>query len=402
MRAGTSSVDITPDDVRGLNAMGPDFLGVHDRLYVRALVLAGKQDTVAVVSVDLLEVGVTTRLRARVGARTGLPPSAVLIVPTHTHNAPRAGATPAGGLSRAASPESLTFTEFVFDKIVEAVVAARDALEPACLALGRGSVDVNVNRDVLRDGIWTLGQDPDGPSDKTLTVVSVQTPHADTIATLIGYAVHPTAVLGTRLVSADLAGVTMAAVNAALGGQTLWLPGALGDQAVRKSMESLKHAGEESSLDRAFAAVHEQGSVIADEVIRVVRGMTSFASDIDVESRESTLACPPKRGTSLPPDMIQEVVERVDLRLTMMRIGSLALLGVGGEVTTAAASQIRETCGIADSVIVSMANERLGYLADDEAFDRGTFAARGCPITRGWVTRAAERFSEMLTGEVRR
>lgn len=390
LRAGAAQADITPADLTGLNAMGPDFVGLHDRTFARAVVIENGVDAVAVVSADVLELGVTVDLRARIAAATGIPAGAILLAPTHTHNAPRGGLTPAGGLSRAASAESLAYTDALFDAILDAVVRAQNAAVPARIGVGTGRVDVNINRDVRRDGTWRLGQNPDGPSDKTLTVVAVHDADDRPIATLLGYAVHPTAALGTRMLSADVAGAAASAVSEALDAPTLWLPGSLGDQAVRGSLEAARTGGDDLTVDKVFALVDTQGRTIADEALRVAAAIDEWRDAADLSGREAALGWPSKPGTDLPPDMHQEELDLVALRLTALRIGDVVLLGVGGEVTTAAAAEIMAAAVAPHPVLVSMANERLGYLADDDAFALGTFAARGCPIQPGWVPAAAD------------
>jgi hypothetical protein len=398
LRAGAAQIDITPDDLAGLNAMGPDFIGLHDRTFARAVVIENGTDAVAVVSADVLELGVTVELRARIAAATGIPAGSILLAPTHTHNAPRGGRTPSGGLSRAASAQALAYTDALFEAILDAVVRAQAAMVPTRIGVGTGAVDVNVNRDVLRDDMWRLGQNPDGPSDKTLTVIAVRDTGGRPIATLIGYAVHPTAALGTRMLSADVAGAAALAVSDALGAPTLWLPGSLGDQAVRESLEAARTTGDDLSIDDVFARVDAQGRTIADEALRVAAAIDEWQDAAVLSGREAALGWPSKPGTDLPPDMHQEELDLVALRLTALRIGDIALLGVGGEVTTAAAAEILATTDARHPVLVSMANERLGYLADDDAFALGTFAARGCPIQPGWVPVAADVLAR-LAGE---
>jgi neutral ceramidase len=399
LRAGVATVDITPESLPGLNAMGADFTAVHDRLAARAVVLEAGTSRVAVVSVDLLEIGVTVELRERIEARLGIPAHAVLIAASHSHNAPRAGRTPSGGLSRAASQESLGYTAWLFERIIAVVAEAQAALQPARTAFGAGAVDVNVNRDELRNGRWILGQDPAGPSDKTVRVIGVQTLDGASLATLIDYAVHPTASLGSRLVSADIAGAAARRLEQDLGGIALWLPGSIGDQAVRESRERRADAGETTDPDAVFRVVDVQGGRIADEAARVVRALVTWETRVDLAGSERTLEWPSKPGTDLPPDMHQDVIDFVALRLTLLVIGGAVLAGVGGEVTTSAAQRILAGVATVDAVfpiLVSIANERLGYLADEAAFQRGTFAARGCPIQPGWESAAADMLAAMV------
>jgi neutral ceramidase len=400
LHAGAATVDITPESLVGLNAMGADFTGVRDALYAKALVLGLEGSQFAIVSADLLELGSTVQLRERIELELGIPAHAVLLSASHSHNAPRAGRTPSGGLSRAASAESLAYSDWLFDRLVEVVDSAQRSLRPATLGFGTGAVDVNVNRDVFVDGKWVLGQNPVGPSDKTLGVIAVKDAEGLAIATLIDYAVHPTASLGTRVLSADVAGATTSAIEEKLGGVALWLPGAIGDQAIRDSLESRARSGRAVGNDAVFFAVEEQGRLIADEALRVAQRIVRWRQDPELSAQERTVSWPAKRGTDLPPDMHQDELDEVSLRVIAFVIGDLVLAGVGGEVTTAAAARILEACRNvtgSSAFLVSIANERIGYLADEDAFALGTFAARGCPVVVGWERAVAATFSELLS-----
>lgn len=389
LKAGTATVEITPSDLTGLNAMGPDFIGVHDRLFVRALVLATDAATIALVSLDQLEVGVTVDLRSRIEAETGIPSSHILIAPTHSHNAPRAGLTPEGGLSRAPSARSLQQTSATFDAIAEAVAMANARRVSAKMGTTTGYVDANTNRNVLRDGEWVLGAASDGPSDKRVVVLTVDEAGGGALATVFIYAVHPTVSLGTRLVSADIAGAAVRAVERGRGGTALWLPGAIGDQAPRDSAEARLGRGESVDVDGIFTLVDQIGAEIGDEVVRLTDGLSTHDAPVTLTGAERTVAVRSHRGTGLPPDMPQTLSDSADVRLTMLRIGDLALIGVGGEVTVPAAARLvaAETAPV--TAVVSIANERMGYLADPEAFELGQFAARGCPVQPEWVEECA-------------
>ena len=74
----------------------------------------------------------------------------------------------------------------------------------------------------------------------------------------------------------------------------------------------------------------------------------------------------------------------MDLRLSLLLIGHVALGGVSGEVTTRVAERMRRESPLTDTILISMANDRIGYLPEDEAYDYPTFEANGSPIQRGF------------------
>ncbi|MFT4211187.1 MAG: hypothetical protein QM626_04880 [Microbacterium sp.] len=399
LRAGTARTDVTPADLAGLNAMGEDFTAVEGRLLVRAVVVDGGTGPVAIVAADLLEFGRTDALRARIETETGIPASAVLLCASHSHNAPRAGLTPPGGLSRDPSPESLRFTEALFDAVAVAVAAAHTRLEPVTLAFGTGTVSVNQNRDELVDGRWMLGTNPGGPSDKTLGVLALNALDGRAVATLLTYAVHPTVSLGTRRLGPDLAGAATAAVEAAVGGEALWLPGSIGDQAPAWSLEIARDAGDDPTAADVAAHVAELGAAVGSQAIAVREGLHEWTDAAPVAAAQIVVGCRPKRGTHLAPGMSQEHVDEVELIVTAAVLGDAVLIGVSGEVTCGAAAVIAAASPV-PAIVLSIVNERIGYLADADAFRLGTFAARGCPVQADWVDAVAAAAGGLVRGLV--
>lgn len=67
LRAGAAKVDITPQELAGLtNLWKHPFEGVHDQIFLRALVVDNGTNTAAIVAADLLEFGDTRLVRERI------------------------------------------------------------------------------------------------------------------------------------------------------------------------------------------------------------------------------------------------------------------------------------------------------------------------------------------------
>ncbi len=97
LRAGAAKVDITPQELAGLtNLWRHPFEGVHDRIFLRALVVDNDANTAAIVAADLLEFGDTQVVRDRVAQEVGIPADHIIITASHDHNAPRVGTVTPG------------------------------------------------------------------------------------------------------------------------------------------------------------------------------------------------------------------------------------------------------------------------------------------------------------------
>ena len=208
LRAGAAKVDITPQELTGLtNLWKRPFEGIHDPIFLRALIVGNGANTAAIVAADILEFGDTIAVRERIAQATGIPADHVIITASHDHNAPRAGKVTPGATAQVGGPATAAYTEKVYDQVIDVVRQAKAALQPARVGIGTGAADVNTNRDEFTTQGWKLGTNPDGPSDKTVWVVKFETMAGEPIAILINFAVHAV-VLGpdNRLVTGDVAG----------------------------------------------------------------------------------------------------------------------------------------------------------------------------------------------------
>ena len=137
--AGAAKVDITPEDLTGLtNLWRTPFEGVHDRIYLRALVVSDGSNSAAIVASDLLEYGDTTDVRERVERETGIPADHIIITASHAHNTPRVGATSPGASAYKGGPATLAYTKIIYDQIVAVVQQAKAMLQPARVGIGTG------------------------------------------------------------------------------------------------------------------------------------------------------------------------------------------------------------------------------------------------------------------------
>ncbi|MFJ4621836.1 neutral/alkaline non-lysosomal ceramidase N-terminal domain-containing protein [Streptomyces sp. NPDC088812] len=406
LRVGVAKADITPVDLTGLHPMPGDFTGVHDPLFLRALHLSDGDTEAALVSLDLIEAGDVTPLRERIERELGIPADHVVVTATHTHNAPRIADVSPGALAHAGGPESFAYTEVVYDRIVTALRRARDTARPARFGAGTGTADVNVNRELHRDGHWTLGHNPDGPSDKTLWVLRFEDLDGAPIALVVNYAVHSTVVFGTSEVSGDLAGAACRHIEDVLhderaggGAVALWTPGPLGDQAPRIDLGvPFGTVPDERRTARAYAAMEAQGLIVGAEALRVADGIRTSA-DVRLDARQRTVLCPVKPGRDVMETMRQDGSGTVPLRLSLIRLGDVAVTGVSGEVVTEICRRLRDRSPLARTLLVSLANDRIGYLADDARFDRPVHSVNGCPVRRGYAEDAiVDNLVDMITG----
>lgn len=424
MRAGAAKVDITPSNLTNLNSFGGSFKDVHDPIFARALVMDNGVNTVAIVALDLVEIGDTMPLRQRVQSELGIPADHIIITASHDHNAPRAGAVTPGGIAHPNTKETDAFTLTVNDKIVAALKQAKAALQPAKFGLATGKADININRDqyTVADG-WFMGYNPDGPSDKTVWVMKFETPSGEPIAILFNYGVHSTSVLGTGRLSGDIGGAAARYVESRYNNKivALYTIGPAGDQNPKVSASDLSTGSKrgaggsggpgaqggpngpggpgsgapppasaevsvpspQNNLDEAFQIMDALGLMVGAEVVRVSNGMENLSSSARIEAGEKVFSCPVKAGVNQMGDLKQAAVASSNLHLSLILINDIAITGVSGEVVTNIYWHLRAASPLVNTMMITLANDRIGYIADDAAYDTPKFEVNGTPLARG-------------------
>src|SRR5215469_13337699 len=93
MRVGSARTVITPPlgtGLAGFAARTHGARGVHDDLYIRALVLEDGDRRQALILCDLCEVDApfVARVRQSIEEAAGIPPVSVMVAATHSHAAP--------------------------------------------------------------------------------------------------------------------------------------------------------------------------------------------------------------------------------------------------------------------------------------------------------------------------
>ena len=168
LHAGAAMIDITPPPGTHLAGSGAGehrpAQSVMDPLYAKAIAFAAGGQRVVMVVLDLTIVtgDYSERIRAEIGARTGIASEAVMVAVTQTHSAPGLGhfmLDPDFPLALAAEDEYIRGSQNAYgDQAAAAAVAAAveavDKLQPARMGLGRGVVgDLAFNRrGIRRDG----------------------------------------------------------------------------------------------------------------------------------------------------------------------------------------------------------------------------------------------------------
>jgi len=405
LRAGAARVDQTEE-------LGQAQSGkyAHERTYARAIVMENGGETAALV-VHEGAYGGFDMLTTRQAMAEVLDTTLEYIIVTHTHshsrevvhNRPREMEN--GGVSR---------------NLLAAVQEAKANMKPASVSYGTGTSFLNVNRDAIdpKTRKWVQGINMDGVVDRSVGVLTFIDEQGAPIAVWVNYAMHPINGYMLGYVSGDVPGAMSRYIEQAFGDTMVaaFSQGTSGDVNAlylrtsnnamasrlgepttgflmdRETFEApLREANREGgdvrpvdaqSLDRLFRFIESQGQVLGEEVIRVMSQSQDWQSDARIAGYSKTFDCPGRVRTNgnvvdtSREGIVGEYADSEDqtLRVNLLGIGSMSIFSINGEAYAAIGKLIKEEVPMNDTMIVTVANERLsGYIPDDASFGHQTF-----------------------------
>jgi hypothetical protein len=292
----------------------------------------------------------------------------------HTHAAPSLTLDGAGGHAN-----NVAYTRFLQERILQAVGQALENPEPVQVGAGAGSSPVGVNRrEVFYDSAgnprtW-IGRNPSGVQDREVQVLKVAR-GTRLKAVLFEYACHSTS-LGwdNTLVSGDVHGLAEKFIERYLGENTVapGFAGASGDidpwYRVLPGFETKNGWIPEPVL---------MGAMLGEEVVHVLRTIQSAESAGDIRSQSVILELPGK------PEGAWETKAdhpKIPFAVTVARIGSVAFVGLGGEVLSEIGIAIKAASPFAQTFIVTHCNGTSGYLPPQHRYVERGYEVQSSPF----------------------
>lgn len=352
LKAGVSKHEITPERpawLAGYGARNKPSEGVHDPLFLTAIVFDDGNSRIAMVSTDLcfIPLSVKEQVAPKLQAEASIPPEHLIFSSTHTHSGP----VTSGKNVDAEWLESLA------GKIVTAIGEAASSMEPVKLSVGVGTSDVGVNRRERKpDGETTLGHNEDGFVDRQVGVIRISTEAGETVATLINYGCHGT-VLGGRnyLISADYMGAAVRHTQDAVGSIVTFFNGAPGN------VDPFYRVGVN------FDHVEELGKKLSVEVQRVLseKMVDITSTPIYVISTEVGLPLKKPRDDGNPVSVISTSV---------VRIGDLQFVMFPGEMFAQTGLVLKARSSARCPFVISyFSGKSAGYLPVRSAYQKGGY-----------------------------
>ncbi len=379
LQAGIATVDITPP-------LGVLLWGYQPRaaervehpLRAEALACSSGGSGWILVSADLgaFSSPLASRIRADIAQATGLGRDAVLLLATHTHSGPHV----TDALWREQSAQESAYFRELHGKLVDVAVRAWQMRAPGFLVQGRTAApELGSNRRIQRpDGTWTNEfSDPEGRHtgyfDPTVELFGVRRPEGGLAALLVNYGCHPVC-FGAKstAISADYVGYLKDALEGSGSvGTVLFSVGGHANVDPRHCVQTLPEV------------VREMGGRLADHVRAALPALAPVVGDglgcaeVPWEFETTWDIADPRLAMYFPS---AGRGERVRTSVCALAAGSLALLGLPGETVSEYRGLFEGRSPFTRTLLLSLANDFVGYLPTDEILAQGAYEARLCPL----------------------
>lgn len=296
--AGAGREIITPPVGTLLFGYRPDVVSesVNDDLTTTAVMISDGENKAVLISMTVCEIdiGISNTIRRKVGETVGIPADNVIVAATHTHSAPTTVYTPGWG-----DLNHEYCGNILIPKTVQAAAAAYKALRPAKLGIGTANSDIGINRRQLnRDGSIWLGQNPWGPYDPVMTVLSFKGIDGSPIVNMIHYCCHGTASGCNHEITRDWSGPMIDCLEEQSGCMTVFFNGAEGDIGPRLT-------NGHTTGDIAYAM--KLGAAAGIDAVKAYNSIKEYRTDVDVKVITGDIDLPYK---PLPP--LEEIEKAID------------------------------------------------------------------------------------------
>ena len=277
---GVGRAVITPKIGTALCGYVPDHFSesVNDDLTVTAFYFQTDSTVALMITATVCEIQteLCDELRAELASTYHVPLEQIILCCTHTHSGPNLmGAVGWGDIDR-------EYLETVFrPRLHDAVRTALESPQPVRMGVGVGESLVGINRREIRPNgdVW-LGQNPWGPFDPKMTILSFIGTDNQCVANIIHYGAHGTAAGRNVEISRDWSGVMTDRLEEESGGITAFFNGPEGDVGPRltngHTVGFLKDTTNKYHLGNIKMAM-ELGGVAAQDALRIYRTIRAYS-----------------------------------------------------------------------------------------------------------------------------
>jgi hypothetical protein len=401
IRVGVGKCDITPPLGTPMEGYYIERLAtnVHDQLFARAMVFEDSKNTFVFVATDLIDVAPYgfPIARERIHKALNIPADNIIISATHTHTGPLF---------------YKEYEEFIATKIFDAVIIASQNLQPAVIKSGTGKAEGMAfhRRFLMKDGTvkfnpGRLNPDivkPMGPVDPDVGIVYIETPEGEPIAILANFALHLDTIGGTEI-SADFPYFMGELLKKVLGDNLMVFFGF--GTCGNVNHINVKEPETAEGYERAERIGHALAAAIIRELpVLELQDIDHFTSEsekvylkipeysdeeieqakINSKKESDEIASTPEIREAMKILRIHDLNnEPIEAEIITFGLGNASIVALPGEIFVELGLAIKEKSPYKHTLVLTLANNSIGYIPNKEAFKYGAYEVEVSMIAEG-------------------
>ena len=395
LKAGAAKVSITPTADEFPYQIGREkpFVGVHDDVFARALVLDDGKTRVALVVEEVESIPDPKGTVAQVAQAIGAPETNVIVSATHTHESLTVFIH-----GNQLTPAQQKEIEHSRAGAVAAATQAAANLQPARISFGRGEAYVNINNGE-QNGISNW-YDPKGPSDKTLDLIRVETNSGQPLAMVVNYGTHAETMYrsvvkdGGYEVTGDIPGEVSRLMETNQAGAPVVLftaPAEADELGYFKSLQPKNGPLPEADEGAAgYALMNEMSRRIVDAAFGVEDTMKQGGSDVTLQASAGAVTCP--GGRTRMDNQTHQVSSTdgppVTIPISVIKINDIAIAAISADMGNQIGKEIKQASPVPNTMVVSQLAGAVGYILSDASYQHPGHGLGGSPVKAGCAEKA--------------
>lgn len=389
-KASFARTNITPYKSQNLLGYGTRMSeGVRDSLFHKVVILDDGNTQFYLVVTDLGTIAPVTYDKAadRLKREFNIDKQNFWWANTHTHSAPEVGS---GGViplflaDRYEEKYDEEYARFVEDKLVEAIAKAKKQLVPARLGVGWGYSRANINRRARTpDNRTFLGENPNGPIDRKIGLIRLETTSGEPIALISNYPIHGTvlAISDTRI-SGDVPGVVANYVEEKTGYPLLFVNGALGNVAPLFSVPG-QNTGKKDGFLNQFRVL------LGEPIIAANNRILATTPNVQISTSRHIIETPRKETISTWPEDMKDYLRLtstgealIQIPVSFLKINEdIMMWSAPCELFCEISNEIRNNSPFPHTFFAGITNGTLGYLCTAEEIALGGYEPSVSPFS---------------------
>lgn len=414
------------------------FDGIHEDIYVRAIVLSDGKQRVLLGGSDLGRFPAQNMLADRLNRDYGIDRMGCILSCTHNHEEVFCGLNVGDdlcGMVKKCTPSTEEYTLWVLDMMVEAVAEAIEKWQPAKMGVGKCESYINACRDLPTPIGGIQLNNFHGPSDHELVLLKFIDLKGETIGMFANHATHSNAMVWNVYdksypkIQGDVGGGISLFVERANKNKfpVAWAVGAIGDQnpIVRSTWRSVEVDDEgnfrtvqtvfdyKTNLAQMQALIATQGL----EILELADKITDYTDEFNFKSDVTYREIPSRKSyisLGLYPDVYSPVNRQllpgerpepvpgdkpVKFRFQLTDICGVAFACFNNEPYSALGMMVKQLIPVKTTVVIDFCFGHVGYIPDEKGEWINGFGTGMSPARSGAESQAAflSGFKELVT-----